>query len=75
MDDLALVHDVDGRVAEVEYRENEIAHLHFAAGESMTHDLANIGETDLIFTTVEFLDSANDPLPLPAEVTAEAVRA
>jgi hypothetical protein len=30
----------------------------------MIHDLENIGEADIVFTTVEFLDSANDPLPL-----------
>jgi hypothetical protein len=30
----------------------------------MIHDLENVGETDLLFTTVEFLDSPNAPLPL-----------
>ena len=30
----------------------------------MTHSLENIGDTDLVFTTVEFKDSANAPLPL-----------
>ena len=30
--------------------------------EAMTHDLENIGDTTLCFTTVEFLDSANAPL-------------
>lgn len=68
----ARSHYGDGRIAEVDYHANQIQHLTFAAGESMTHDLANIGETDLIFTTVEFLDSANAPLELPAEVRAEA---
>ena len=37
--------------------------------------LANIGDTELIFTTVEFLDSANAPLALPAAVRADAQRA
>lgn len=64
----------DGRVAEVDYRAGDIQHLSFGPGESMTHDLANIGDTELIFTTVEFLDSANPPLALPADIRAEAAR-
>jgi beta-alanine degradation protein BauB len=60
----------DGRVAEVDYRAGDIQHLSFGPGESMTHDLANIGDTALIFTTVEFLDSANPPLALPADMRA-----
>ena len=31
----------------------------------MIHDLVNAGNADIVFTTVEFLDSANEPLPLP----------
>jgi beta-alanine degradation protein BauB len=31
----------------------------------MIHDLENMGETELVFTTVEFLDSENAPLALP----------
>jgi hypothetical protein len=30
------------------------------------HDLENIGDTDLWFTTVEFLDSAKEPLEINA---------
>jgi hypothetical protein len=41
----------------------------------MIHDLENIGDTDMVFTTVEFLDSANAPLDLPADVTAGLSRA
>jgi beta-alanine degradation protein BauB len=70
----ARSHYGDGRIAEVDYRAGDIRHLSFGAGESMTHDLANIGDTELIFTTVEFLDSANPPLDLPAAVRAEAAR-
>lgn len=65
----------DGRVAEVDYRAGDIQHLSFGAGESMTHDLANIGQTELIFTTVEFLDSANAPLDLPAEIRRATAKA
>jgi hypothetical protein len=57
-------HYSSGEVIEVEYQRGETKHLKFARGEFMMHDLENIGETDLVFTTVEFLDSANSPLPL-----------
>ena len=52
----------DGQVAEAEYEVGDTKHFSFTKGESMTHDLENIGDTVLTFTTVEFLDSANDPL-------------
>ena len=52
----------DGKVAEAEYEVGDTRHFTFAKGESMTHDLENIGDTVLTFTTVEFFDSANDPL-------------
>jgi len=29
------------------------------------HDLENIGDKELVFMTVEFLDSANEPLAIP----------
>lgn len=52
----------DGTVAEVDYDIGTTKHFSFAKGESMTHDLENIGDTVLCFTTVEYLDSANAPL-------------
>lgn len=52
----------DGTVAEVDYEVGTTKHFTFAAGDSMTHDLENIGSTTLCFTTVEYLDSANAPL-------------
>lgn len=54
----------DGRVVEMDYEKHMTRHFHFGAGESMTHDLANTGSTVLCFTTVEFLDSANEPLQI-----------
>lgn len=68
----ARSHYGDGEVAEVDYKAGDIQHLAFGAGQSMTHDLANIGDTELVFTTVEFLDGANPPLDLPAATRAEA---
>lgn len=52
----------DGTVAEVDYEVGTTRHFTFKAGDSMTHDLENIGDTLLCFTTVEYLDSANAPL-------------
>tara|TARA_R110000868_G_scaffold35190_4_gene126457 strand:- start:400 stop:807 length:408 start_codon:yes stop_codon:yes gene_type:complete len=52
----------DGKVAEVSYEVGDTRHFHFGAGESMTHDLENIGDTVLSFTTVEYLDADKKPL-------------
>lgn len=54
----------DGRVAEMGYAEGDTKHFAFGPGESMTHDLENIGTTVLRFATVEFLGGANPPLPV-----------
>jgi len=62
---LARNHQSDGTYFDVVYQAGDTQHITFAAGERMTHSLENIGNTDLIFTTVEFKASANDPLPLP----------
>lgn len=58
----ARSHYGDGRVAEVSYQPGDTQHHTFGPGEFMTHDLENIGDTDLTFTTVEFKDGANAPL-------------
>jgi hypothetical protein len=39
-------------------------HFAFGPGEYLLHDLENIGPTELVFSTVEFLDGHNTPLPL-----------
>jgi hypothetical protein len=62
---LAVSHYGDGSTVHVTYAEGETRRLSFAAGESMIHDLENTGEHDLVFTTVEYLESANEPLPVP----------
>lgn len=54
----------DGRVEERDYSFGDTGHLTVGPGEFFTHDLVNIGDTVLSYTTVEFLDSANQPLPL-----------
>jgi beta-alanine degradation protein BauB len=63
---LGRSHYNDGRTEDVIYNPGDIKQLVFKAGELMIHDLENIGDTELIFTTVEFLDSANSPLTLPS---------
>lgn len=60
----ARSHHVDGRVAERDYAVGDVQHMRFGAGESMTHDLENIGTTQLAFITVEDKRSANAPLEL-----------
>ena len=47
-------HLPDGTYFDVEYATGDTKHFTFADGERMTHSLENIGDTDLIFTTVEF---------------------
>ena len=55
----------DGRVVDAEYAVGTTRHYRFGPGESMVHDLENIGTSVLGFTTVELkLGSANKPLPL-----------
>lgn len=56
----------DGRVVETAYEVGTTRHYAYGKGERMVHDLENIGDTVLAFTTVELkLGSANAPLPLP----------
>ena len=58
----ARSHYADGAAREVTYQAGDTQHHRYAPGESMIHDLENIGESDLVFATVEFLDSPNAPL-------------
>ena len=58
----------DGRIVDVEHFAGETKHLNYGADEYMVHSVENIGTTELVFTTVEFLDSANRPLPIPDDV-------
>ncbi|WP_232629950.1 hypothetical protein [Methylobacterium sp. Leaf118] len=60
----ARSHHADGRIRETTYAPGDTQHHTFPLGTFMIHDLENIGETELTFTTVEFLDSANLPLPV-----------
>jgi hypothetical protein len=66
----AASHDGEGNTRARSYGVSETSALRFGEGESMIHDLVNTGTADIVFTTVEFLDSPNRPLPLPAEARA-----
>ena len=57
-------HTSDGTTRDVTYRAGETRHFTFAEGEYLLHDIENVGDGELVFTTVEHLDSANPPLPL-----------
>lgn len=45
----------DGLVNEVNYSSGDTKHFTIDKGEYFIHDLENIGETELVFVTVEFL--------------------
>ena len=60
-------HTHDGTTREVEYAAGETRWFHFGPGEYLLHDIENVGDTELVFTTVEHLDSENAPLPLDVD--------
>ena len=61
-------HLMDGSTVEYTYQPGETRHETYGSGEYKVHDLENIGDKELVFMTVEFLNSANKPLPLPQSV-------
>ena len=58
-------HLMDGTTVEHTYMPGETRHETYGKGQCKVHDLTNIGDKDMIFNTIEFLDSANKPLPIP----------
>lgn len=68
-------HVHDGSTVEYTYVPGETRHEVYGAGEFKVHDLTNLGDKDMIFMTVEFKNSANVPLPLPANVRPQAAAA
>jgi beta-alanine degradation protein BauB len=55
----------DGTTTETVHYPGHTRHLSYGPGEYLLHSVENIGDTELLFTTVEFLHSANPPLPVP----------
>ena len=64
----ARQHLMDGSTVEHTYYPGETRHETYGPGEFKVHDLENLGDQDMIFNTIEFLDSANKPLPIPDSV-------
>jgi hypothetical protein len=60
----SLQHNIEGKRELVHYEVGDTMFFGYGEGQYMLHDLANAGDTELIFTTVEFKDSANAPLPI-----------
>lgn len=60
----SIQHSDDGQTLRVEYEAGDTVFSSFAEGSHKVHDLANDGSTELVFTTVELLESANTPLEL-----------
>jgi hypothetical protein len=55
----------DGRIVDTVHTVGQTKHLDYGPGEYMVHAVENIGQTELRFTTVEFLDSPNPKLAIP----------
>lgn len=65
-------HVHDGTTVEYTYQPGETRHEIYGPGEFKVHDLTNIGDKDMVFMTIEFLDSANKPMALPSNVRRAA---
>lgn len=65
-------HVHDGSIIEATYQPGETRHETYGKGEFKVHDLQNLGDKEMVFMTVEFKDSANKPLALPAGVRPQA---
>ncbi len=58
-------HVHDGTTVEYTYQPGETRHEVYGAGEFKVHDLENLGDKEMVFMTIEFLNSANKPMVLP----------
>jgi len=65
-------HLMDGTTVEYTYAPGETRHESYGPGQYKVHDLTNLGDKEMIFNTIEFLDSANKPLPIPESVRRKA---
>jgi quercetin dioxygenase-like cupin family protein len=65
-------HVHDGSTVEYSYQPGETRHETYGKGEFKVHDLQNLGDTEMVFMTVEFKDSANQPMTLPEGVRPQA---
>ena len=58
-------HVHDGTTVEYTYAPGETRHETYGPGQFKVHDLENLGDKEMVFMTIEFLESANKPMPLP----------
>lgn len=58
----------DGSIKDVTHFPGDTRHMTYGLGEHLLHSVENIGNTDLLFTTVEFKQSANAPLEVPDSI-------
>jgi hypothetical protein len=65
-------HVHDGTTVEYTYAPGETRHEHYGPGEFKVHDLENLGDREMVFMTIEFLQSANKPMALPDKVRRRA---
>ena len=65
-------HVHDGTTVEYTYAPGETRHETYGSGQLKVHDLENLGDSEMVFMTIEFLQSANKPLPLPESVRRQA---
>ena len=65
-------HVHDGTTVEYTYQPGETRHETYGPGQFKVHDLENLGDKEMVFMTIEFLNSANLPLALPDRVRAAA---
>jgi hypothetical protein len=64
----ARQHLMDGSTVEHSYFPGETRHESYGPDEYKVHDLENLSDQEMIFNTIEFLDSPNKPLPIPDKV-------
>ena len=65
-------HVHDGTTVEYTYAPGETRHETYGSGQFKVHDLENLGDKEMVFMTIEFLNSANKPLTIPDTVRAAA---
>ena len=65
-------HVHDGTTVDYSDQPGETRHETYGPGQYKVHDLENIGDKEMIFMTIEFLNSANRPLLIPDTVRAAA---
>ncbi len=71
----ARQHVHDGTTVEYTYQPGETRHEGYGKDEFKVHDLENLGDREMVFMTVEFKDSANKPMTLPAGVRPQSAAA